>query len=253
MSRVEEPNAQCDRWMDYVTYSSEASLPSDFKQHMKTCAVCLEEWQQLQIVWGALALDTDDAEVPESLKSEVMNAIFADVAAKTGVKEAPAALSLFRRIRRSWTVATAAACAVLAAGLGTWFALGPLHNQASPAAITPTQTVLKEWALAPVLQKMTAAKASIQLVRDGDVQKVVFQAEGLEPTTGEEAYQVWIINGEHRYNCGTFRVGRSGKGILVYDMKRPNVNIDGFGVTLEPDAQGTAPRGTKVLGTPNPS
>jgi hypothetical protein len=255
MSRIDRTDAVCDRWMNYVTYSSEASLPPEFQKHMKTCAVCREEWQQLQIVWEALALDADPCEVPESLKSEVMNSIFAENSADTGAAAVPASASapLLRRWlrRRGYAAAAAAACALLVVGLGVRFVLLPLRNHAAPAIISPSQTVLQEWSLVPSQQTMPAAKASIQLVRDGDVQKVVVQAEGLAPTSGEQAYQVWLIHDGRRYNCGTFRVDKSGKGVLVYDLKRPDVKIDGFGVTLEPDAQGSTPRGTKVLGTTN--
>jgi hypothetical protein len=256
MSRIGQTDVVCDRWMDYVTYSSEASLPPEFQTHLKTCAVCREEWQQLQIVWEALALDADLCEVPETLKSEVMNSIFPEDSANAGASDAPpapASAPLLRRRRQSRRYAAAAALALLVAGFGVWLVLAPLRNPAAPAILSPSQTVLREWALAPAQQTMPAAKASILLVRDGDTQKVVVQAEGLAPTSGEQAYQVWLIHDGRRYNCGTFRVGKSGKGVLVYDLKRPDVQIDGFGVTLEPDAQGSAPRGTKVLGTTNSS
>ncbi|KIL37975.1 hypothetical protein SD70_29465 [Gordoniibacillus kamchatkensis] len=258
MSRIEEPNIVCDRWMDYVTYSSEASLPPEFKQHMKTCAVCMEEWHQLQIVWQALALDTEEAEVPETLKSEVMNAIFnGEDGMKRGTEVVPPLSAQPARPRRKsagWRIAAAAACVFLVAGVSAWYGGWlPPQRQISPAVVSPAQTVLKEWSLRSVQQTMPAAKASIQLVRDGDVRKVVVQAEGLPPTTGAEAYQVWLLHEDHRYNCGTFRVDQSGKGVLVYDLKRPDIQIDGFGVTLEPDALGNAPRGKKVLGTANPS
>lgn len=255
MSRVDQPNVACDRWMDYVTYSSEASLLPEFKQHMKTCAVCRAEWQQLQIVWQALALDTDVVDVPGTLKSEVMSAIFGEHVAGSDAGVPAAARRQPRRWRHRWRIAVSAASLLLVVALGAWYALAPLRNQTPPAAaaLVPSQTVLREWSMAPVQHIMPAAKASIQLVRDGDIQKVVVHAEGLAPTAGEQAYQVWLIHGERRYNCGTFRVDTSGKGVLVYDLKRPDVNIDGFGVTLEPDAQGAAPRGTKVLGTANPS
>jgi hypothetical protein len=142
----------------------------------------------------------------------------------------------------------AAACIVaFVAVWGGWrFALPAFKTAAFPPA---SQTVLKEWTLDAVQQTMPAAKASIRLVRDGSVDKVIVSADGLAPTANEQSYQVWLLHDQHRYNCGTFRVGESGKGALVYDLKQPDVQIDGFGITLEPDALGTAPRGMKVLGT----
>jgi hypothetical protein len=249
----EGTNDSCDRWMDYVSVTAEASLPLDFRMHMKTCAICREEWRQLRIVWEALALDTEQLEVPETLKSEVMEAIFGDTGHRGSMT--PQLLSAGTNVRRTRLSLrrrsmAAAACVVAAAIFwGGWkFAL-PLWNPVTAPSALPSQTVLKEWTLSAVQQTMPAAKASIRLVRDGNVEKVIVSAEGLAPTANEQSYQVWLLHEQRRYNCGTFRVGDSGNGALVYDLKQPDVQIDGFGITLEPDAQGTAPRGMKVLGT----
>lgn len=250
MSRTDRSDADCDRWMEHLTVSSEASLPPDFKLHMKTCAVCRDEWQQLRIVWEALALDTELVEVPESLKTEVMEAIFGDTNSQESSRPSEPASRRHRRSSlRRWAISAAAGLMAVAAGWGVWKAGTPLWNSSAAPAAASTQTVIKEWSLQAVQKTMPAAKASIQLVRDGGVQKVVVQAEGLAPTENEQAYQVWLLHDERRYNCGTFRVDKTGKGVLVYDLKRTDVQIDGFGITLEPDALGTVPRGTKVLGT----
>jgi hypothetical protein len=49
-----------------------------------------------------------------------------------------------------------------------------------------------------------------------------------------------------RSNAGTFRVDDSGLGVLTVGI-RPDERFDTVGVTLEPDAGGTEPRGRKVV------
>jgi hypothetical protein len=249
MSRYEEQkDAACDRWMDHVSAPDEASLPLDFKLHMTKCETCRDEWYGLRIVWEALALDTKHVEVPDGLKSEVMNAIFGADSAYDGDRLviAEPKRSLWRR---RWFLASSAACVVLLAGWCFWKFSPAVWKPSQVALPAPAQTVLKEWQLASAMPSMPAAKGSIQLLREGDQQKVVVHTEGLAPTANEQAYQVWLIIDGNRYNCGTFRVDQTGKGSLVYDLKRADVQIDGFGITLEPDALGTKPRGTKVMGT----
>lgn len=249
MSRYDDTmDASCDRWMDHISAPTEASLPPEFKLHMSTCETCREEWYGLRIVWEALALDTKQVEVPDNLKSEVMNAIFGSesVHDEAQLVVAPPRRALWRRRR---ILLASAFCVFLLAGWGVW-KFGPSVWKPSPvAAPAPTQTVLKEWSLSAALPAMPAASGSIQLLREGDQQKVIVHTEGLAPTADDQAYQVWLLHDGNRYNCGTFRVDQTGKGSLVYDLKRPDVQIDGFGITLEPDALGTRPRGTKVLGT----
>lgn len=249
MSRHDQTkDTACDRWMDHISAPSEASLPFDFKLHLKTCETCREEWYGLRIVWEALALEAELQEVPDGMKSDVMNAIFGSESAYDEARLKPTEPRRTAAKRRRIVLASAF-CVILLAGWGVW-KLGPtLWNPSGAVSTAATQTVLKEWPLASAMASMPAAKGSIQLIREGEQQKVVVQTEGLDPTVNDQTYQVWLIHNGNRYNCGTFRVDRSGKGSLVYDLKRPDVQIDGFGVTLEPDALGSKPRGTKVLGT----
>lgn len=250
MSRRNDHTKQhaCDRWMDHLAASNEASLPFDFKLHMKTCETCSEEWYGLRIVWEALALNAEQVTVPDGLKSEVMKAIFKEDASKS---DTPFVTSVTKRTawkRRPFLLA-AGFCVFLLAGWSVWRLELPAWKLSSVASTVSTQTVLKEWSLTAAQPALGAAKGSIQLLREGAQGKVVVHTEGLIPTTDDQAYQVWLLYEGNRYNCGTFRVDETGKGSLVYNLKHPDMKIDGFGITLEPDALGTKPRGKKVLGT----
>ncbi|OCT12990.1 hypothetical protein A8709_21960 [Paenibacillus pectinilyticus] len=95
--------------------------------------------------------------------------------------------------------------------------------------------------------KDIVAKGLATIVVDSKGTHLVVQAENLPALKGTEAYQVWLIKGEAKYNAGTF-VSQDGNGALYYSFQPQE--YDTVAITLEPDAQGETPRGQIVLAAP---
>ena len=116
-----------------------------------------------------------------------------------------------------------------------------------PQADVPAQ-ILSLMPLKPASAAFASSKGVACILQQGDRRQLVVYLYELPATRGSEAYQVWMLQDGVRSNAGTFRVQDNGLGVLILDM-RPEQRFDAIGVTLEPDAVGSAPRGSKVVGS----
>jgi hypothetical protein len=108
--------------------------------------------------------------------------------------------------------------------------------------------VIQVYTLKTASPAIDSSKGQAMLYKQGDKKQLVFQLQGLSKTKGTEAYQVWLIDDGNRKSAGTFHVDEQGNGFLTYQMQE-EISFDAIGISLEPDANGTQPRGKKVLGT----
>ncbi len=95
--------------------------------------------------------------------------------------------------------------------------------------------------------KDIVAEGLATIVIDSRGTHLLVQADKLPELKGKEAYQVWLIKGEQKFNAGTF-LSHQGKGALYLTFEPES--YDTIAVTLEPDAEGTVPRGSLVLAAP---
>jgi hypothetical protein len=229
---------------------------------LTSCAACRQELQELRRVWGMLPLVMEEVEVPADLKAEVMNAVFShdreqgSAAVESSLPDqsggevggGPAAASPGgkNRFRRRYGLAAALVPLLLASVIWNLVLLKEKAESARPDA--PAQIVSIE-AFEAASPAFAFSKGMVCILEQNDQRKLVVYLYNLPATRGDEAYQVWLLRDGHRGNAGTFRVGDDGFGVLVMDI-RPDDRFDSVGVTLEPDAAGTQPRGSKVAGAP---
>jgi hypothetical protein len=71
---------------------------------------------------------------------------------------------------------------------------------------------------------------------------------GMEPIGYDQVYQVWIRDGENRYDGGTFRPNYDGRAVAVVHAPRPFGDLTEIGVTLEPASGSEWPTTPKVVG-----
>lgn len=66
---------------------------------------------------------------------------------------------------------------------------------------------------------------------------MVVQTDNLKEIEEEQAYQVWLLEGEKPYRAGTFVPNANGEGAVAFslsELEQSNVNWDTIAITLEP-------------------
>ncbi|MFC5450415.1 anti-sigma factor [Paenibacillus aestuarii] len=232
----EQEPIDCGFIINYLTGESTEWERAAFERHLRTCAACREELGELQTVWHTLPFQMEEMEVPPDLKEQVMKA-----ATKTPKPK--------RRRPHTWMYG-AAAVIVLGIIVGAWwnYSAAP-SNQAAGQLLNKPAQLVKTYELKSADSSMPQATGTAWVVQQGDVHNVVVNLSGLQTTQGDWTYQVWLNHNGKKYNCGTLRVNEKGSGVLSYDVHVKELNIDSIGVTLEPDPNGSQPRGKKVLGS----
>ncbi|WNR45934.1 anti-sigma factor [Paenibacillus roseipurpureus] len=226
----------CSYLINYLTGECTEWERASFERHLRTCDSCREELPELQSVWLSLPFQMEEVEVPSDLKSQVMNAI---------AKEP-------RRKRRSFTwMYGLTAVIILGIVVGTVWNYNPFTStkETTQESVDLPAEVVNTFELTSADTAMPSASGTAWVVKHGDMNKVVVNLSGLKETQGDWTYQVWLNHNGKKYNCGTLHVDKKGVGVLAYDVNVKELKIDSIGVTLEPDPNGTQPRGKKVLGS----
>lgn len=247
-------NSSCSFSNELVSYligeGSKVEMMS-MEMHLLTCSSCSKDIQEMQEAWTMLPYESDDVEVPVDLKDEVMNAIFLHDSSSQPTIERISHNRTKKKFSgpRSYLYGLAAAALLFSFGGTIWSNIN-LRDQVTElreqAKIPPE--FIQVYALKTANPVTDGAQGHALLYKQGDKKQLVFQLKGLANTTGTEAYQVWLINDGNRKSAGTFHVDKEGNGYLTYQFKE-ELSFDAIGVSLEPDANGTQPRGKKVLGT----
>lgn len=147
-------------------------------------------------------------------------------------------------------IAAAVLLGILIGSVGSDWTSLPSRNppQARLPAFGQPMEIVRSYELRAFDAAMPAAKGNVWVLRQGEASRIVVSLQGLATTLGDEAYQVWLIHDGKRYNCGTLHVDAQGNGVLAYEVSAKALAFDSVGVTLEPDPNGSQPRGKKVLG-----
>ncbi|MEH7334338.1 anti-sigma factor [Neobacillus drentensis] len=248
-------NHSCSLSIELVSYLLGEATEEEmilFEEHLLNCSDCRNEVQEMREAWNLIPFKLDDVEVPSELKSEVMNAIFQDDRSSntTPLENKPRPESkLFGSIRQT-LIGVAAAVLLLTFGGVLWnnFQLREELTEVKEKT-QHTAEVIKVYSLKSADPASSSAQGNAWIYQQGDTRQLVFKVQGLASTQGSEAYQVWLIHDGKRTSCGTFQVDQDGNGFLSYPLHDNDLAFDAIGVSLEPDANGTQPRGKKVLGT----
>ncbi|MFC3801688.1 anti-sigma factor domain-containing protein [Cohnella sp. GCM10012308] len=255
----------CDLCLSVATGTCSDEERIAFERHLPGCEACQAEWNDLQVAWEALYADMEKIEPPEDLKRQVMDAaLAADLAMlkEADIKKAEPAPGRRSsgRGRRSgksrWIAVSASVLLVLLAVSTVWNYKLFRENEAGPLPIERALSVPASQVKLAVPLQAEASEASRAfgiacIVDNGKSRQFVVYVYGASPTSGEEAYQVWLLKDGVRKSAGTFRVADNdeGLGVLAMPIEADNLDFDKIGITLEPDDQGSQPRGEKMFGS----
>ncbi|PGY08420.1 hypothetical protein COE25_20865 [Bacillus sp. AFS031507] len=247
-------NSNCSFSNELVSYLISETTNEErirMERHLLNCSSCQKDMQDLQEAWTMLPYELDEVEVPVDLKDEVMNAIFPpENTSQTVIVRNNQNGSKKKLVRiRSSLYGLAAAALLFCFGGVIWnnINLRDQVTELTEQTETPAE-VIQVYALKTANPAGDSAQGQALIYKQGDKKQLVFQAQGLANTKGSEAYQVWLIDDGNRKSAGTFHVDKEGNGYLIYQLNK-EISFDAIGISLEPDANGTQPRGKKVLGT----
>ena len=238
------------------------------REHLATCDQPHPELEELGSVLPALAASVVQVGPPATLKDRILVAAAAEQAraaqatgpardatlaretapARDAAPPSPAGrparlgfLDVFRR--PAW--AAAGMAAVLAVGLlGAWNARLQSQLQDAAAYRAGVAAVLGT-AAAPGgrLAVLTAATggAAAGIAALGADGHVALAMRDLDPTTGAEVYEAWVIGADGRpIPVGSFQVGEAGSGILSASISGVSESVV-VALTREPGPGATAP------------
>lgn len=226
----------CNNLIPYLSDDLDEIEKQAFSEHLIHCPECTRELDQMTEAWSSLKWDFEEIAPPETLKNEVMNFV---VEKDDDIKRS----GLFRR-----QFTPLAASALLVAGVLMFILLySNIQLKNKLMAIQLPAEILSTFTLESA-DAITNTDGTAFVLQQGKERSVVVQIRNLPELQGSEVYQVWLLNNGERANAGTFKPDETGAGVLTYKLAQ-NDHFDQIGITKEPDANGSQPRGKKIIGS----
>jgi hypothetical protein len=260
---------QCERLIDYFNNQLTEKEREEFEIHLMECASCQEELAELEELTMDLPFGVDAVEPPEGMKDRVLSNITNGNSVKDNAQSSnktPKVTDINDKKdmpplkkKKSWYKPLIAATLTLSL-VGNGMALIYL-NQEEPDSAGPTEptepeqeevsldTLSQKHALQP--SEGVSAQATALMIEQNNNINLVIQAEDLPPLSGEEAYQVWVLEDGKPYRAGTFVSSEDGSGAVSYVMDYgEEYNFDTIAITKEPNANSQQPQGDILLSSP---
>ncbi|MBY0084098.1 anti-sigma factor [Brevibacillus brevis] len=235
----------CDHLISYIANELKESEHMAFAEHVKNCAECKKEYQELSQAWHALPFDYTEIEVPESLKGEVLGFVFEPK--RSGTETFMAKMSkLAMMLKSQFTpVSTSMVTVLLLAFIGLGIANIQVENRHEENVPIEIVTAIP---LKAANQSHPETNGIAYIVQQGSEKNLVVQVHELPGVEGSQVYQVWLLKNSKRENGGIFRPDENGFGLLTYQLAEGQT-FDQIGITVEPDANSRQPRGKKIAGS----
>ncbi|WHY60014.1 anti-sigma factor [Cytobacillus firmus] len=246
---------KCDNLSLYIINELTNQDKKQFEDHLLKCAKCQQELKSIQETWQMLSYDVEETEVPESLKSQVMDFVFEEnkfLKHEEKIEAEP--ISFKERIlsvakRHFSPISTAVTAILIICLIGFYWnslqlkdTIKSLENKAAdPAQIVTTYSLTGQSLAA-------SATGSAYLLQEGTETSLVIALNNMPITKGDEVYQVWLLKNGNRQSAGTLIPDQNGSGLITYRLP-PEYSFEDIGITLEPNPFNTQPQGQKVLGT----
>ncbi|SDX38673.1 MULTISPECIES: anti-sigma factor [Salimicrobium] len=246
---------QCDNLIDYFNGQLSEQEEAQFENHLASCESCREELAELRELTESLPYLSEPVEPDSGMKNRVLSSVFEEEEKEEGYdnvipieekkeKEKPA---LSRTRKRNWAVwGLAAALAASLVGNAAFLNQWPGTSTTQPEEEVVIDNLRQDLTLQNPEGGEAKGQASM-VANDGESQLVV-QAEQLAPLSGNEAYQVWLLEEGDPVRAGTFVTNEQGSGAVTYPMDElKDGNWDTLAITKEPGPDSETPQGEIVL------
>ncbi|GGJ88878.1 hypothetical protein GCM10007063_09260 [Lentibacillus kapialis] len=244
---------KCEQLVDYLTGELKKEECQDFEYHLSQCQSCSSDLKQLQEAWSALSFDVEEADVPPELKSEVMDYVFSDKKTKDSQENGFTTIysKWKNRMKQHFKPLASTIIAILFIVVTVLVYQNIQLHQALSEMEKPTDSTVNVIRTVKLQSVITSSDAQgyAAVVENENGRELIVNLNQLPMPEGEQTYQVWLLNDGNRKNAGTFRPAANGKGVITFPLPDKNYTFGNIGITLEPDANGTKPRGKKVVGT----
>ncbi|MET1177197.1 anti-sigma factor [Peribacillus simplex] len=238
-------DTECTNLLSFLSGELGEKEKKAFTEHLMQCSECTREYEQMTEAWNSLKWDFEEIEPSSSLKSEVMNFVF-ETDDEAPVRREKNWSSFFFKQFTPVTSGLVLAALVLAFVL----LYSNIQLKKELAAVDLPMEVKTSLSLQPA--DMTAVKMNTDgaayILQQGEERRLIVQIQNLPSLQESEVYQVWLLKDGKRTNAGTFKPDEAGTGSLTYKLSI-NDKFNHIGITREPDANSTKPRGEKIVGS----
>lgn len=224
----------CDLCIPYFLGECPVQYRVLYEQHLSSCANCRQELNELDLIWQTLPHDMEEIALPADLKDEVISSIL------NPPKQSKTSRWIFPKIGVAFMLVPLLIASLI---LNVIF----LMDQKQQHHDIPVQVV----SLMPFKAdnpEYASSSGMACILQQGDDQQLVLYMYGLPASTGEDMYQVWLLNNEQRVRVGSFQVRDDGFGVITVDMNQVRP-FDSIQVTLELDVSGPAARSIQIFKT----
>ncbi|WP_079505029.1 anti-sigma factor [Mesobacillus jeotgali] len=236
----------CDDLLDYFNNTLTDEETTLFENHLDTCKECREELQELNMLTADLPFSAELIEPNEGMKDRILASIFEE-SEEPEEMDTPLEIKEPKPRNYRWLQPLLAASLLLSLSANAYFYLNQSGQEQSESPREGTDEIVKQVQLA--VSEGYDGNAEAAMIKKDEGMALVVQASNLKPLTGNEAYQVWLIDDKgEKFRAGTFRTNPEGKGAVTYSVKYEGEhNWTTIAVTLEPTPDSQQPKGEIVL------
>jgi anti-sigma-K factor RskA len=236
----------CDRLIDYFNDNLNQALSDQFEEHLLECEACNEELLELYSLTEDLPYASEPVTPPNGMKDRILSKVFVEENG-TDKKEEEVTVRTFGTKKNKWLTPLLAASLLLSL-LGNGYTILKNQNIAEgPGLSEEIDLVYKTMQMTPA-EGLKNSSASASMIQQDNGMTVVIQAQNLQELKGDEAYQVWLIEGDQKYRAGTFVPNEKGEGAVVYPMEDTEKHQwEMIAITLEPTSTSQQPQGNIIF------
>lgn len=232
-------NESCHNVVDYFNRCLTEDEMRQFESHLIECPSCQEELMELEMLTADLPYASEMIEVPTDLKARV----FDSLPNETGQAENVASIATAVKKRRRVGPFTSLLAAALFASLVT---NAFLLTEKTPEVAQNELQVLGQTILTSQTADMEVSAVAM-LVKDGNQEVLLVDAENLPALTGDKLYQVWVLEGDQPYPAGVVQSTEAGKGSISHQLTDLSRTWDTVAITIEEEPNLAAPQGQLIL------
>ncbi|GGF14632.1 hypothetical protein GCM10010954_11560 [Halobacillus andaensis] len=256
---------KCEWVLDYINDQLTEEERIEFEQHLKECAECREEVNEIEGMMADVSSHIEEVDPPEGMKERVLHQVFAEETSETNTVT-PSKKS-FAPLSKVWTGALAAGL-LLSIGanvlLGTQLQQLSSDNENLESTLSDIQVALSELedeqnrnelataspferaSLSPTEEFGGGGLATMTQRETG--YELLVQVQEMEELEEDQVYQVWLIEGQNPVPAGAFVTDDQGNGAVTFEMnEEDDQSWDAIAVTKEPQPNNEQPEGDIVL------
>lgn len=246
---------ECEKLYEYFNDQLSEEEKKEFEEHLKTCKECQDELNDLNILNESLPYQVERVTPPKEMKSRIMNNILNENNNEEKSSHQEKNESFIEKkqkpIKRKNNIIrniafTSMAALLFISLIGNVY---QFNTQDKEKKTKDNKLINKD--NAQVIKLKSTEQDKVQgeafVAKTNNEKQLVVQANGLQETKGNQAYQVWILKGEKPYRAGTF-VSSKDSGMVVFDLSDIELDKqDKIAITLEPSPNNPAPEGDIIM------